>query len=522
MSLPFSKFVPISAVVQSPAFTVEKKHMLLAMTSPLIGSSTPALTYSGSNALTNFRADFGSNIPEYEVASRYFGFLSKTGIAPDKMIVARWYKEAAAPFIKGSDTLATVAQLKVVESGSFKVTLDSSEFEVVVNLTTATSYSDVAALIQTAIRANTSGGQAYTGAVVEYDTITGGFIITSGTSGKGESVGAVAAGTTGTDISSMLGLVNAELSQGVDAETFADFCDRIYNANTAGYSITTIEELDEDSIVAAVKWLQGNVGGQTLNTMVRLVFNIQDIATAKTLQATLKTLGYTGYVIAADPNGEYVNALSCAIAASTDYNTANGAKNFNFQPANGYTPITTLGSVIDYQQGQTNLSMAEELDALCISYVYSVGFGEQEEILYGMGLMQGDFGTEDVQVNESWLERDLQTNIMNGFISLEKLGLQGDDAKEFMSTIVTPSFEQGKVNGTIARNGTLSDTDRNTIYMVTNNAAAADAVENNGYYFQVQDLTTEDIQLRRVRIIVCYLCGGVVNQVRIINNIFGA
>lgn len=166
--------------------------------------------------------------------------------------------------------------------------------------------------------------------------------------------------------------------------------------------------------------------------------------------------------------------------------------------------------------------MAEELDALCISYIYSVGFGDQQEVLYGMGLMQGSFGTEDVQVNESWLERDLQTQVMNGFISLEKLGLQGDDAKEFMSTIVTPSFEQGKTNGTIARNGKLSDTDRNTIYMITNNAAAADAVENNGYFFQVQDLTAEDIKARRVRIIVCYLCGGVVNQVRIINNIFGA
>lgn len=41
--------------------------------------------------------------------------------------------------------------------------------------------------------------------------------------------------------------------------------------------------------------------------------------------------------------------------------------------------------------------------------------------------MQGDFGTEDVQVNESWLENDLQTRIMNGFISLEKLKLQGTD-----------------------------------------------------------------------------------------------
>ena len=95
MSLPYSKFVPITAAVQSPSFTVEKKHMLLAMDNPLIGASTPYLTYSGASALTNFKADFGSEIPEYTVVSKYFSFLSKTGTAPEKLIVARWYKEAA-------------------------------------------------------------------------------------------------------------------------------------------------------------------------------------------------------------------------------------------------------------------------------------------------------------------------------------------------------------------------------------------------------------------------------------------
>ena len=136
--------------------------------------------------------------------------------------------------------------------------------------------------------------------------------------------------------------------------------------------------------------------------------------------------------------------------------------------------------------------------------------------------MQGDFATEDVQVNESALEIDIQTAVMNGFVSLNKLKLQGQDAKEFIASIVTPSFERFKINGAIAQGGTLSNTDRNSIYQATGNDAAADAVESNGYYFQVQDLTTEDIKARRVRILVCYLCGGVVNKIMITNNIYGA
>ena len=522
MALPFSKFVPISAVVQSPAFTVEKKHMLLAMTSDLISTDTPYLVYSGASALTNFRADFGTQIPEYTVASKYFGFLSKTGTAPEKLIVARWYKTAAAPFIVGSNEIDTVPQLKSVTNGSFTLNLDGASFDVVLDLSTATSYTDIATLMQTAIRANATGGDAFTGATVTYNTTRNAFVIASGATGTTATIGEVSAGTTGTDLSAPLGLTTATLSQGANAETFTEFCDRIYNANSGGYSITTIETLTAEEMQAAIAWLQGSDGGQTRNTMVRLVFNITDKATAKALQSTSAELSYTGYVVCFDPNIEYVNALDCAIAASIDFNAVNGAVNFNFQPAVGYTPITKLGDVLNYQQGQTNLSVANELDDLCISYVYSVGFGEQQQVLYGMGLMQGAFGTEDIQVNESALEVDLQTAVMNGFVSLNKLKLQGDDAREFISTIITPTFERFKTNGSIAQNGKLSDTDKNSIYMITGVDSAAECVENNGYYFQVLDLTDEDIKLRRVRIVVCYLAGGVINQLRITNNIYGA
>ena len=114
----------------------------------------------------------------------------------------------------------------------------------------------------------------------------------------------------------------------------------------------------------------------------------------------------------------------------------------------------------------------------------------------------------------------MQVAIMNGFVSLNKIKLQGQDAKGFVATLITPTLELFKTNGSIAMDGKLSNTDKNAIYQVTGNDAAADAVEQNGYYFQVQDLTEEDIRLRRVRVLVCYLAGGVVNQIRIVDTIF--
>lgn len=521
MSLPFSKFVPISAKVQSPAFAIEKKHMLLAMTSPLIGTDTPYIEFSGASALNNFRAMFGTNLPEYPIVQRYFSFISKTGNAPEKLIVARWYKTAVAPFIMGNSPTMTVAQLKAINNGTFTLTLDGVTHEIMSNLASANSYSEMAAIIQTAIQSNTDDA-AFATATVAFNTITGGFIITSGTAGAEATAAAITAGTTGTDIADGLGLIGATISQGVNAETFAEFCDRIFNVNTSGYSITTAETLSVDEIQAAVAWLQGSVGGQTINSAVRLVFNITDKATAKTLQSTLKELLYTGYVVDYDPKNEFVAGLSCAIAATTDYEVANGAVNFNFQPAIGYTPITTVDKVVDYQAGQTNLSLAEELDALCISYVYSVGFGSQQQVLYGMGLMQGAYGTEDVQVNEAALEKDLQTAVISGFVAVNKFALQGTAATGAISTLIDPTFKKYQTNGTIAYDGTLSDTDKIAVFNATANPDAAASIEANGYYYQVQPLTADDIAKRQARVLVCYLSAGVLNVLRITNNIFGA
>ena len=518
MSLPYSSIVAISATVQSPAFAVEKQHMLLAVTSPLIPTTSAALEFLNAAAFAQY---FGTAVAEYPQVVKYFGRLSKTGIAPEKLIVARWYKEAAAPFVKGTSAVADMATLKTVDNGSFKITFGANSLDVVLNLTTANAYSDVAALIQTALTANSAGGEAFTGATVVYNTVTGGFIITGGETGSTATVSAIAAGETGTDVSEMLGLVNAEISQGADAETFAEFCDRIYHANTAGFSITTIEPLEQADIEAAAEWLQTVTNGQTYNTAVRLVFNIPDIDDAKAVAAALREKNYTGFVLCYDPNGEYVNVLDCAICAAIDYDAVNGTINFNFQPADGYTPITTLGTVTDYQSGQTNLSLAEGLDALCISYVYSVGFGSQEVVYYGKGLMSGAFGNESEQTNEAWLEKQIQTAIINGLDAVNKLPLQGEDADKALSAWLNTPFEDSITNGMTARGGTLTDADKVLIVQATGNSAAVDAVEANGYYYQILPVNRDDRTNTRRRVVTCRLTAGVVNQVRITNNIYG-
>lgn len=519
MSLPYSAIVPITGVVENPAFAVEKKHMLLAVTSSLMPSSTSYLEFSGASAITDFGAYFGKATAEYEQLQKYFGFVSKNGNAPEKVIVARWYKENTAAFIKGKKVTSNMTTLGAIENGSFRISLDDVSAEITgLDFTSASAYSDIALIIQNALQPN------FSGATVVYNSVTGGYIITSPTTGKDSKTGGVTSldSSESTDVSELLGLADGVLSQGVDAESFADFCDRIYHANTSGYSITTLEDLTEEDIVPAVKWLQTTLNGQSYNTKVRLVFNKNDRTEAKALSSTLDAEGYTGYVICYDPNNEFINVLDCAICASIDYQVDGGSINFNFQPAVGYTPITTLGTVIDYQQGLTNSSVVEDLNSNFISYVYSVGFGNQEQVYYGYGLMAGSFGTESVQVDESALETAIQTSVINGLTALNKVPLRGQDATDLISSLLASPISQFVKNGVIAQEGTLTAAERASIAQMTGNANAADSLEMSGYYYMIYDLTEEDIIAKRARVLLCYLAAGCLNQLRVINKVYGA
>lgn len=514
MSLRFSEVVSITGQVQSPAFTTEKKHMLLALVNnPLMPSTTSWLEFTN---ITSFGSYFGKVINEYAQVQKYFSRLSKTGLAPEKVVIANWYKTATAPFYKGSKINSTIAQLKEFETTTFTISLNGVEYDIAPILTDVNTFSDLALEIQNKIQANTDGGEIFTNATCEYNTITGGFIITAGTTGKEVNIQAITS-TNAEDFTNAIGLINAELSQGVDAETWTDFCDRIYQSNSSGYSITTLETLETQDVLDSVEWLQTVNNGQTYNTQVRLVFNFSDKTTAETIQTQIQELGYTGYVMCYDPYNEYINILSSSICASIDFQTNNGAINFNFQQANGYTPITDYGTVLDYQAGNINSLLAQELNSYNINYVYSLGVGTQEQIYYGKGLMNGSFATEDVQVNESWLESEIQTNVINAFDTLNKLSLQGDDATDLMMSLISPAFETGKENGVVARNGTLSQTSKLSIVQATNNGQAPNTVENNGYFIAITGIDTEKQQ---VNVVACYLTAGVVNKVQMINNIY--
>ena len=516
MSIPFYVIAPTTAKVVKPAFTAEKQHLILAVKNELIPTSVPYLVFTSA---ADYALSFGKD-KVYNALVKYFGFLSKSGLSPEKAVIMRWYDEDTAPFAIGGQMPDNgLAELKKITEGKLTVTFDGTAFEATaLDFSAANAYSDVATTLQAALQGNTGGGAAFTGATVEYNTTTGGFIITSGEKGAAATI---AAFTGEAETLKALGLTSAILSQGVDKEDFSDFCERLADANPVGFTITTLETVTAADMLASAAWLQMTVENQTLYTVWKLAFNFADMDALSEFSGKVKDLSYTGLTLCYDPNGENVNILDAAISASTDYGVENGTKNYNYQPATGYTSVTKYGKVTEYQAGQTNLGVYNKLNGLGASFVYSVGYGDQEQTYYGTGVMLGDFATEDTQANQAGLESDLRLAVINGLNAVEKLKLRGTDAEETLAALVAPSFQKFQKNGAIAYNGELSTTDRISITQSFGSADAADAVESNGYFFRVESLTETDVAEKRRRIRYAYLAGGVINKVVFNASIYG-
>src|SRR5579859_6997715 len=66
---------------------------------------------------------FGTNSPEYLRAIFYFGFISKTLSAPQKLSFARYAKALAPPRIYGGKITSSLADFNAINAGTLNLTV---------------------------------------------------------------------------------------------------------------------------------------------------------------------------------------------------------------------------------------------------------------------------------------------------------------------------------------------------------------------------------------------------------------
>lgn len=436
---------------------------LLLTKSERIPSSTSAMPFSSAKAVADF---FGDESDEAVFARQYFTGLSNQQHAPSTLVIARRIEEAVSAWLRSAPLTVDLAALKKVADGGMKITVDGAEkTATTVNLSTATSLSDVADKI----------AKAVTGMTGTYDSLTNTMTFTSSSKGKTSKLSFASAGTAGTDLSKLLGLTKeagAVLSQGVEALSISANLDAVTSINANWSQFTTLWE------VTKAEEAKGYAAWADADDDYVYVFwssdtKMADVLTQKTtVAAELSTFNTVFMIYCSDYR---TAAFALAYPATIAWQQNQGMKVLFGKSASGLEPTVT------------DQSQAEALDAINVSYVGQFATRNAQFQFANRGALSSQlYGWYDVLIGMIWFRSKIQRSIMNGFSSVNRVPYN-DKGYSIIQAWIQDPINAAKNVGAIDTGIVLSESQRAQILQETGDKNAASDIETNGFFLQIKD-----------------------------------
>ena len=340
-----------------------------------------------------------SNCLEYQMAQVYFNGFNNSNTKPSALLFSRYASNPIPAFLRGALNSLTLAQLQAITTGTLAVTVDgTAKSAATVNLSTATSQSNAAALLTTAL--GLSGGAAVT-----WDSLASAFVITSGTTGATSTM----TFCTGT-VAAALGLDQASggtLSQGSAAMVPATAMSAItaITQNWAAFA-TAFEPVAADKQAFAA-WNNGT-GGQ----FVYVCYDSDITAT----QAPGSFTGFGKWLVTNTISGcvpVYLDPLVAAFVlgtiASIDFTQKNGRVALAFKSCSGL-----VASVNDPTSAANLLSNG-------YNFYGAYATANQAFTWFYNGQISGPYQWIDSYVDAIWLNAALQLALMTLFASMKTI-----------------------------------------------------------------------------------------------------
>ena len=470
MAIAFSKYIAITSGVGAAAAVAGRELIYRLFTdNPNI---YPGFVLEFSNTqLSDIQTLFGPNSEEYQRALFYFGFTSKSLSTPKKISYNRWASTDLPAYAVGG-THESLAVLQAITAGQISLDVGGDPITVTgIDFSTATSFFDVATLLQTAIQGYGGSNTQYTACVVQYTASTDNFTFSSGVAGS--VTVDVTAGPT-SDVAGPLGWLAAQgvlLVPGTDAQTvdqvLAESAELNNNFGSFGFSRQS-NTLSLDETKAAAEW--------ALAQNVRYQFHSHVTPVDATSWSTeLRSIGATGLtLIEATDDDEFPEMLPPAIIAATDYTRRASVQNFMYQQAN-LTPTVLTTSDSDLYDG------------LNINYYGNTQQAGQDINFYQRGFLMG-VSTDPVDMgvfaNEQWLKDDAGVKLMSAFLGLPQIPANERGRSQLLAAL-QPTINQALINGTISAGKDLNEVQKIFITNITGDELAWRAVQNNGYWVEI-------------------------------------
>jgi hypothetical protein len=557
--------IPASAIVSVTPSVISAGGSALDLTGIILtnNSRVPVGTEMNFTSTAAVSAFFGASAAETALAGVYFLGFDNSNVKPAQLGFWQYNTAPVQAYLRGGTLSLTLAQLQAL-SGSLSIVIDgTAKTAASVNLTTATSFSNAAVLLENALSitgpqtASVTGSIAGTtltvtnvasGALAAGDLITG-TSVTTGTTITAQLTGAtggtgtyqvnnsqtvssetitvdlpgvsydsvsgafvVNSGTTGAastmafatgTLAASLGLTQATgatLSQGAIAATPATAMAAIINQTTDWVSfMTTFEPATADKVAFAA-WTNAQANRYRY---VMWSTDILDTETSNTGSAAqqINTANYSGTVPIYDPvNLASIAAFAMGAVASIDFNQTQGKATLAFKAQSGLTPAIT------------NQTIAANLIANGVNFYGNYATANDAFTFYYDGSVTGDYEWDDDYVDQIWMNNQFQLALMTLLTNVYSIPYNAPGyalIRAACTDVITAAVNFGAIQPGVS----LSIAEAAEV----NNAAGltiSTTLSQVGWYLQILDATAQNRAGRKTPpMTFWYMSGGSVQQI---------
>ena len=476
MTIPFSQIVnAIPGVVSAGGTALSLSGLFL--TNATVSGTIPRVPVGTVLSLTSpaaVSAYFGANSTEYGEAQTYFAGYTNCLAYPGAMLFATYPGSAVSAFLRGGSLASLgLAGVQAISTGALSVTIDGVvKTAASVNLSTATSFSDAASKLTTAL--------GLSGSAVAYDSISGAFVISSGTTGSTSTM-TYATSSSGNVATTLLltSATGAVLSQGAAATTPSAFMTALIAINSNWAAFTHV--FDPDSTGNTNKLAFAAWNATQGNRYLYVPWDV-DQSPVTTNPATSSL----GYLVGASGNNYsgtapisqtavtyHGAAFVLGYAASLNFNSTNGRATAMFRTQSG------LAASISSSTAYSNLI------ANGYSCVGAFGNANATDIILANGQVSGQFLWIDSYLNQIWLNYSLQSAIFTAFTNFPSFPYN-PDGYSLIEASCAPVLQQFVKYGGAHANVTLSAAE----IAAVNSAAGktiAPALSQQGWWLGISD-----------------------------------
>lgn len=385
-SIPASQLVRVIPSVLAPGGTGLSLNSVFLTTDEAVPNGV-VLSFPTLDAVKAF---FGATSPEADAAAIYFNGFEGATTLPTTLYFARWNAAASSAYLRsGSLAAMTLTELQAI-SGVITISIDGTPVvSDPINLSGATSFSNAAAIIQTALLASAPGV-----ATVVYDSQRAAFVVETTSTGTAATIG-FATGTASTALK-LTAATGAVLSQGAAASTATGILDGVVSVTQNWALFTTLWEPNDAEKLAFADWVNASnlrYGYVGWDTDVGPTLSNNDPGSFGRV-----TMEYDGVIPVWGPVDKA--AFICGAAASINFNATQGRITFAYKSQSGLTADVTDATV------------AQNLLENGYNFYGDYATANENFLFLQNGQISGEWRWIDEYVNQIKLNSDLQLAFM--------------------------------------------------------------------------------------------------------------